>query len=153
MGGFLSQDDFSKLVELAPIVTIDLIVRDADGRVLLGLRTNRPAQSYWFTPGGRIRKSETLDVAFRRIAMKEIGRDLDRKGARLRDVYDHFYDDSAIDGSDFGSRYVVLGYELTIPALSLDDLPPDEHASWRWFALDELLRADDVHDNVKGYFR
>ena len=69
---WLEREDFRTAVRLSPLVSIDLVVRDAAGRVLLGWRNNRPAQHCWFVPGGSIRKQETLDAAFRRISHGEL---------------------------------------------------------------------------------
>jgi colanic acid biosynthesis protein WcaH len=44
-------------------VSIDLIVRDADGRVLLGLRNNRPARDWWFVPGGIVRPAASRIIS------------------------------------------------------------------------------------------
>lgn len=62
----LAQHEFLEIVRLTPLVSIDLIVLDQAGDVLLGRRVNRPAQGMWFVPGGRIRKDETLADAFKR---------------------------------------------------------------------------------------
>ena len=51
----LSKEDYLRVVRDAPLVSVDLIVRDAQGLVLIGLRQNRPAQGSWFVPGGVIR--------------------------------------------------------------------------------------------------
>ena len=40
----LPLSEFLEVVIRAPLVSIDLIVRDAAGRVLLGLRRNAPAR-------------------------------------------------------------------------------------------------------------
>ncbi len=63
----LPTDLFKLIVAHAPLVSIDLVVRNARGEMLLGLRRNRPAQDYWFAPGGRIGKDERLADAFHRI--------------------------------------------------------------------------------------
>ena len=54
----LDEDSFRAAVAAVPLVSIDLVVRRANGDVLLGLRNNRPAQGQWFVPGGRIRKGK-----------------------------------------------------------------------------------------------
>ena len=61
---FLSDDDFAHIVRYAPLVSIDLIVRDLEENVLLGLRANEPAKNTYFVPGGVIRKNETIQEAF-----------------------------------------------------------------------------------------
>ena len=56
---FLSDDDFAHIVRYAPLVSIDLIVRDLEENVLLGLRANEPAKNTYFVP--RRRYSEKRD--------------------------------------------------------------------------------------------
>lgn len=63
----LKLDTFRTVVESTPLVSIDLVVRNQQGNILLGERTNRPAQGYWFVPGGRILKDETFEGAFKRL--------------------------------------------------------------------------------------
>ena len=53
---FLRHEDFATVVRSAPLVAIDLIVENARGEYLFGQRINRPAQGYWFVPGGRVQK-------------------------------------------------------------------------------------------------
>ncbi len=47
----LDQKTFLTVVRSAPLVSVDMIVRDRDDRVLLGLRANQPARGWWFVPG------------------------------------------------------------------------------------------------------
>lgn len=59
---FLTSEGFCAVVRDAPLVAIDLLVRDPYRAVLAGRRRNPPAKDFWFAPGGRIRKGETLDA-------------------------------------------------------------------------------------------
>lgn len=43
-----------------PLVSIDLMIKNAQDQMLWGRRNNRPAQVYWFVPSGRICKNEGL---------------------------------------------------------------------------------------------
>jgi colanic acid biosynthesis protein WcaH len=70
----LSKENFLKLVELGPLISIDLVVNDEQCRILVGERVNQPARGYWFVPGGCILKGETLEVAFRRLTECELGK-------------------------------------------------------------------------------
>ena len=63
----LSHDEFAVVVEKAPLVSIDLIIENHRGQILLGMRTNEPAKDYWFVPGGRILKDERIAEAFERL--------------------------------------------------------------------------------------
>jgi colanic acid biosynthesis protein WcaH len=132
-------------------VSIDLVVRDDTGGVLLGRRSNAPARGWWFVPGGVIRKNESLDTGFAWIACGELGLEAQHGQARFLGVYEHFYDDNAGGEPGFGTHYVVLGYALHVESLS--GLPPQQHSEYRWFTVEELLHDAEVHDNTKAYFR
>jgi len=147
----LPQREFLEVVARAPLVSIDLIVRDATGLVLLGLRRNAPARNSWFVPGGCVRKNETLDIAFSRITLDELGAAARRAEARFLGVFEHLYSENAGDVPGFGTHYVVLGYALP-EGLNIAP-PPEQHSEYRWVSVDGLLGDPLVHDNTKAYFR
>ena len=69
-------DERSRFVELVrdlPLISVDLVLVRDGREVLLGLRTNRPAQGSWFVPGGRILKNERRADALTRVAARELG--------------------------------------------------------------------------------
>lgn len=63
--------EFAQVIDRTPLVSLDLLVENGQGEFLLGLRTNRPAQGFWFVPGGRVRKGETLAQAFERLTLAD----------------------------------------------------------------------------------
>ncbi|WP_240001769.1 GDP-mannose mannosyl hydrolase [Parvibium lacunae] len=141
---------WAAVVQHAPLVSIDLILEDTQGRILLGMRNNRPAQGYWFVPGGAIHKGETLDVAFGRIAEQELGLTLCRRDAEFIGVQEHHYADCFL-GEQFGTHYVVLPYKICLSdtsGLTMDN----QHREWVWMPVAELLAHPQVHENVKAYF-
>ena len=146
---FLSESTFQTIIGATPLVSIDLIVKNANGEVLLGYRTNRPAQGYWFVPGGRVQKNERLDKAFLRLTEAELGMAIERSEASFMGVFEHLYDDSAFDEA-VSTHYVVLGYELELD-ISLDALPKEQHNQYSWMKPEELLSRDDVHVHTKWY--
>ena len=150
-GQWLAAADFDNIVRLTPLVAIDLIVRSPDRRILVGRRTNEPAKGWFFTPGGRITKNETLAAAFRRVTLAELGVTRNIEDARFMGVYEHFYATNRQERSGFGTHYVVLAYELTSPVRELP-LPRDQHGEFAWLRQDELLSRAEVHENVKAYF-
>ena len=147
---FLDKETFRTVVRSAPLVSIDLVVINSQGQVLLGQRTNRPAQSFWFVPGGRILKNEVMAAAFLRLSKAELGFASELGDAEFLGVYEHFYTDN-FSGTDFSTHYVVLGYRL-VHDLDLNSLPDAQHHSYRWFDVAELLASVQVHDNTKAYF-
>ena len=147
---FLDKETFRTVVRSAPLVSIDLVVINSQSQVLLGQRTNRPAQGFWFVPGGRILKNEAMAAAFLRLSKAELGFASELGDAEFLGVYEHFYTDN-FSGTDFSTHYVVLGYRL-VHDLDLNSLPDAQHHSYRWFDVAELLASVQVHDNTKAYF-
>lgn len=148
----LPPEIFINVVELTPLVSIDLIVFDPQGSVLLGLRTNRPAQNTWFVPGGRVGKDECIADAFARISDTELGTALSINDARFLGVYEHFYADNFAGKPGFGTHYIVLAYQIHLTS-PLPALPEDQHADFHWFQVDTLLTDERVHANTKAYFQ
>jgi len=151
-GERLRDADFRSVLRLTPLVSIDIIVRLKDGRILLGRRKNEPAIDTLFVPGGRITKNETASAAFRRITLSELGVEKEIKEAQFVGSYDHIYDTNVFGEPGFGTHYVVLGYELQL-AEKLHHLPLEQHGDYIWMTSEEILDSQDVHENTKAYFR
>jgi len=147
---FLSQEDFATVVRSTPLISIDLIVENAHGEFLLGKRTNRPAQGYWFVPGGRVQKDEPLAQAFERLTQAELGMRLPLTAGEFYGVWQHFYDDN-FSGSDFSTHYIVLGFRLKLNQADLA-LPDAQHEAYRWLTPEALIADENVHDNSRAYF-
>ena len=147
---WLDRQELVELVRLGPLISIDLIPRGPDGRILTGLRNNEPARGSWFVPGGRINKGESLDRAFRRICRSELGLQIEREDSVFMGVFEHFYSSNFAQTPDMGTHYVVLAH-----LIDLQDehqiSPDDQHLEWRWFDLDELATEKTVHRNTKAY--
>lgn len=147
---FLSAEDFATVVRATPLVSIDLIVENQAGEFLLGQRTQRPAQNYWFVPGGRVQKDETLERAFVRLTEAELGTPFSLQDGEFYGVWQHFYDDN-FSGPEFSTHYIVLGFRLRVNADALQ-LPVAQHSGYRWLTAADWLARDDVHDNSRAYF-
>jgi len=147
---FLSQEDFATVVRSTPLISIDLIVENTRGEFLLGKRTNRPAQGFWFVPGGRVQKDEPLAQAFERLTLAELGVRLPLTAGEFYGVWQHFYDDN-FSGSDFSTHYIVLGFRLKVNQADLA-LPDAQHEAYRWLTPETLVADENVHDNSRAYF-
>lgn len=147
---FLDQATFTTVLASTPLVSIDLIVQNSQGEVLLGERKNRPAKGSWFVPGGRILKNESLATAFKRLTLAELGVEFAISAATLQGPYDHFYTDSVF-GDEPSTHYVAIAYRLKVAELPA--LPEQQHSAYRWFNIDELLTNPLVHKHTKAYFQ
>lgn len=147
---FLDENTFSTVLESTPLVSIDLLIKNENNEYLLGERINRPAKGFWFVPGGRILKSETLKAAFERLTLAEIGKCYPMESARLLGPYDHIYSDSVL-GEHISTHYVAIAYEFEVEKLGT--LPTNQHSSYLWMTADKIMTSENVHDNTKAYFK
>jgi colanic acid biosynthesis protein WcaH len=139
-------------VRLAPLISIDFIIRNPRQEILLGLRNNAPAKGSYFVPGGIILKNERLADAFKRILKRETNFDATIADARLIAAYEHIYDNNCFGNPAFGTHYITLDHELKIGDAAL--LQADfQHSEFGWWTERDLLASDRVHENTKAYFR
>ncbi|WP_419226884.1 GDP-mannose mannosyl hydrolase [Alteromonas marina] len=146
---FLEKQIFTTVIDSTPLVSIDLLIEDKHGQILLGYRNNRPAQGYWFVPGGRILKGESMDNAFKRLTLAELGTEFSRGQAEFLGPYEHFYEDFVF-GEGISTHYVVLGYKI-ICDIDINTLPNAQHGKYKWFTKQEMLSSDTVHKHSKWY--
>jgi colanic acid biosynthesis protein WcaH len=148
--------EFSAACAALPLVSIDLVLINPAGQLLLGLRNNAPACGWWFTPGGRIRKNEPLADAKLRVAQDELGLPaLALARAIPMGAWDHFYPDSAFDPG-VSTHYVNLPLWLALTPdeekhLQLPQGAGEQHARWQWLALDQAAGDGAVHAYVRVY--
>ena len=141
-----------EIIEATPLVSIDLIIRNPSEKVLLGKRINRPAKGYWFVPGGRIIKNETIVHALKRISKIEMGQDLSTEAHSLLGAYDHIYEDNFLNVDGINTHYVVLAFSILLQQ-EIDVNPDEQHSDLQWWEIDKLLKDPTVHHNTKAYFR
>jgi colanic acid biosynthesis protein WcaH len=146
----LSNEEFSHVINVTPLVAIDLILRNQQGQVLLGQRRNRPAQGYWFVPGGRIMKNERLLDALKRIAYTELGIEL--RSGQMIGTFDHLYDENVFGLADVTTHYVTIAYQVEIESDS-KLIPDAQHEKFEWWDQEALLASPEVHEHTKEYFR
>jgi len=147
----MNDEQFLQIIDSTPLVSIDLIIENKNKEILLGKRVNRPAQGYWFVPGGRIRKNEKIADAFERISLAELGVTLSLCNAQLSGAFDHIYDDNYLGTNNINTHYVVLAYTVNLES----DLLPvidSQHSAIKWWTIHDLLSSANVHPNTKAYF-
>lgn len=145
----LSQEDFKQVVQNAPLFAIDLVVVNEANQVLLGERLNLPAKSYWFVPGGRVYKNESLETAFERISKSELGCVIHRNQAHFLKLFDHFYPDSFVN-LDISKHYINATHVIRCEIENVQ-LPNKQHSGYRWVNLMELEVDQTVHTYSKVF--
>lgn len=148
----MNDEKILEIINAAPLVSVDLIIKNEGGDVLLGKRSNRPAQGYWFVPGGRIRKNEKIADAVARISETELGIAVRFYKTRLLGGYNHIYDDNYLGVGGINTHYVVLAYEYTLDK-DVKIVKDDQHSDIQWWNIRELLLSKDVHPYTQDYFK
>lgn len=69
----LPQELFFFVSRVTPLINIDLLIKDENGRVLLSWRDDPSAGVGWHLPGGIIRFKENLEIRIRKVCKEEIG--------------------------------------------------------------------------------
>lgn len=69
----LPDDVFYYISRTTPMVNIDLLIKDENGRTLLSWRDDQYAGKGWHIPGGIVRFKETLETRIKKVAESEIG--------------------------------------------------------------------------------
>lgn len=138
-----------------PLVSLDLVIVRGGSEILLGLRNNRPAQGYWFVPGGRIRKNERMQDALVRIAQQELGLGAALAAgeipSRWLGPFEHFYNDCFAGDAGVSTHYVVLGHCWNVPAGFALPVADEQHCALRWWPIAQAQAAPDVHQFSKDY--
>ena len=113
------------------VACVGAIARDADGRLLLILRANPPAQDQWSLAGGRVEAGETWAAAVVREFREETG---------LTAVVDRHVGDVRRDAPD-GRVYVIRDF-LVIVQGSMQPQAGDDALDAGWFTETEITALD-----------
>lgn len=69
----ISDGQYRDIIEVLPILCVDIMIRNHNGEYLLIKRANEPLKGLWWVVGGRVLKGETLKQAATRKTFEEIG--------------------------------------------------------------------------------
>jgi 8-oxo-dGTP pyrophosphatase MutT (NUDIX family) len=121
-------EDLRKVIGHRPILLVGaaVLVRDPQGRLLLGLRADN---HQWGIPGGAMEPGETVEETARREALEETG--LALGDLRLFGVFsgpEFFY--TYPNGDQVHNVSIVYETQIDQPSPQLNA----EHTAWRFFA-------------------
>jgi len=69
----ISREKYSEIIEILPILCVDIIIKNSRDEYLLIKRANEPLKDEWWVIGGRVLKGETLRQAAERKVKEEVG--------------------------------------------------------------------------------
>ena len=70
-------EHYKKIIEVLPILCVDIIIKNHNGEYLLIKRANEPLKGKWWVIGGRVLKGESLEQAAKRKVKEEVGLEID----------------------------------------------------------------------------
>lgn len=118
--GFIPQRIYEQMVKYMPIVSIEALIVSG-GKLLFLKRSNKPAKGQWWFPGGRIRKTESLEEALYREIKEETG--LEIISAKFVGVYSRVFPER----HDITVAYLCRSKESVVHL-------NDEHSEYRFFS-------------------
>lgn len=68
----LPEEVFLFISRMTPLINVDLLIKDEDGRTLLSWRDDEYCKG-WHIPGGIVRFKENFETRLQKVAEKEIG--------------------------------------------------------------------------------
>ena len=147
----LSNKQFQDIIKLTPLIAIDLIIIHKN-KILLGKRKNQPAKGFFFIPGGRILKEETLEFACLRLTKNELGIEIPLNKFIFHTNTQHIYKNNFFN-NDYSTHYVCLCYKYELNEKEYKSINIDQqHDDILWLTQDEILKHDLTHINTKNYF-
>ena len=143
-----NKEDYLQVIKNTQIISVNMVILNNAGQVLLGYRNNAPAIRKWFVPGGRVYKHEKIPDAVRRITKEQLGHEFNHD--RELGVFHHSYDDN-IDNERFGTQCIVFAVVIKIKEIP-KFVKSDAHAVLHWWNVTDLKTNAGVHKYTKDYF-
>jgi colanic acid biosynthesis protein WcaH len=140
----LPDEIFYFISRCTPLTNVDLLVKDEDGRTLLAWRDDEYCGAGWHIPGGIIRFKETIHTRISKVALGEIGADVE-------------FDDKPIAITEFihqswenRAHFVSLLYRCSLPTdFSVDNKGKKENETgflkWHDKCPDNIISAHNVY--------
>jgi len=127
--GLIPGEFYRRILAVMPIVCVDLMVIDIDGRLLLLQRRREPAKGHWWFPGGRVHLGETRAESASRKLNEECGLGPDQCTITELITADVILSDDQGELRHAVSTVFRVGMPTRAPALQLDE--HSEAAEWR----------------------
>ena len=150
----LPADKYIQAIELTQLVSVDLLIYDQSGNLLVGKRVNEPAKNTYFVPGARVYKNERLQDAINRISNMELGLSITKEDVEFIGVFEHIYDNSFCR-NDINTHYVVNSFKYILKNEDdkerINKYMQEQHDNVLWLSKEEVLNREDIHKYTKMY--
>jgi len=125
-----------------PVPTIDAMLFDEDGRILIGARKNEPSKGKLNLPGGFVDMNETLEQAIARELKEEL--DLD-----ATDYSKLTYVSSRVDKYNYAGKERQLIPVIMVGDIAHRDFGPNEEVTEYFWKLPSELKPDELTNHTE----
>lgn len=142
----LPDDLFYYISKITPLVNVDLLIKDENGRTLLSWRDDQYCGKGWHIPGGIVRFRETFETRIKKVAATEIGMEIIFEKEpiaikqcinRNRDIRGHFI--SILFKCFLSNRFVPQNKKLSMTDAG--------YLMWHDTCPDNLLSVQEMYRN------
>jgi colanic acid biosynthesis protein WcaH len=92
---FIPAEDYEKIIEVLPVLCVDIVIQNSTGKYLLIKRVNEPLKGQWWVVGGRVHKNESLEHAAIRKVKEEVS--LNLSNIFLLGYYEEVFNENPFD--------------------------------------------------------
>lgn len=120
----LPKAEFDQIYAKVPRLTVEVVIRNKQGEILLTKRAIDPCKGQWHLPGGTVRMGESLVKAVERVALHEVG--LKVSDPKLQGYIEY--------PSHYRSGQIYpVGIVFEIDSFKGSVVIDDEAEAWGWF--------------------
>lgn len=112
----IPEEQYKQILEVLPILCVDVIIKNQRGEILLIKRANDPLKGKWWVIGGRVLKGESLEQAAIRKITEEVGLEVTR--VKLVGYYEDM-----LEKNNFGSSTPIHSVSVVFETV-VDDRQP-----------------------------
>ena len=124
--------------EMRPLIGVAVVIRDKEGRILLGKRKNVTNAGLWSLPGGHFEWWETFDHCARRETREEAG-------IEISTPIPLTFSNDRIEKEN--KHYVTLYFLADWVSGEVKNREPEKCEGWQWF--DPCRLPDPTWDSVR----
>jgi colanic acid biosynthesis protein WcaH len=141
----LPEDIFFFISKMTPMVNVDLLIKDENGRTLLSWRDDQYAGKGWHVPGGILRFKETMETRIKKVAEIEIGATINFNSSPLAI-------NQIICEHEVRGHFISILYNCFLPSTFVPNnigLSEDDRGYLKWHnsCPDNLIKYHQIYRN------
>ena len=148
---FLKKNSFLKIIDQTPLCSIDILI-NIKNKYLFGLRNNKPANNYYFVPGGRILKNEDYEKTISRILKTELGISIKNIKYSIIGIFNHFYKNNVYGVKKINTHYFVCAIKIILKK-NFYFKNDKQHSKFILLTKKQAMAHKKIHKYSKIYLR